>query len=396
MASRRLRKSEIEDVAKGVVLDFKELPGFENAQVSAIWPVYDKSGRGIKYYEVKFSSPEKKDNGYAIISTTTADYPVVEFSEEGLTHYEQFRYLARGKDFRMVRFGPQYITAEDSEGELVAEIGLRPAIIPKALQKHIRREIEAESGPVELEAPKVDLRKVVRRAQLLDYKTHKRKFRKPALNTAKIERQWVHALEPRGNPGCVYDYFWADGRNNRPYYSQIPPNTPPNSTPHWSGCGPTSWMNMYGWHDLNWRSSLLRGSPQYNNEYIEGLTMDLHDYLGTIWMFGQGFTMPDDMKKGDDFAREYLHHDCSRRYRQDWWWTDEDWVFEVAREIARRKRPFIVGYYQDWHYTIGYGIAECRTHGWREHSWIRIYKPDKWIPKETIFAIYGVNYFFPI
>jgi len=83
--------------------------------------------------------------------------------------------------------------------------------------------------------------------------------------------------------------------------------------------------------------------------------------------------------------------------RTDWFNTDEDWVFGAARDVARNGRPFIVGYFEDMHYALGYEIAECTLHGWKAHSWIRIYpgwdtdmSGDKWIPKATIFAIYGV------
>ena len=398
IGEKRITENQAKKVAEGLLLDFKELPGFKNAQVSAMQPIYDIADRKkVAYYELKFSSPERKHNGYAIISATTADYPVVEFSEKGLSHYERFRKLTRGKPFQMVRFGPQYITAEDSKGELLAEIGWRPVIVPEKLKRHIRMEGKGESGPVKLpEELDVDLEAVVLEFQDLDYKAFKLKFAKPTLNIQGIQEAWEHALKTRDNSECVYEYYWADGINNRPKYSQIPKNTPPNNTGHVSGCGPTAWMNIYGWHDLNWRPELLKGSQTTNNTYIENLTMDVHDHLGTSGMFGEGFTTPGNMVKGYDFALKYLDHDCSYFYRHDWWWTDENWVFEVARDVIRAKRPFIVGYYQDWHYTIGYGVAECKTHGWESHSWIQIYKPDKWIPKGTIFGIYGVYNFFPI
>jgi hypothetical protein len=407
MANRKLKMTEVETLAEGILLDFKELPGFKDAKVSVVHPIYDVGGN-IGYYEVKFSSPDQENNGYAIISANTSDYPVVEFSEKGLTHHERFRHLTRGKDFRMVRFGPQYITAEDTKGELIAEIGLRPALIPKKLQTHMRNEKKVESGAVELGIPRVNLKTAGRRTQLQSYKIYKRNFLRPTLNVARIKEAWTHALKPRSNPGCQYNYFWSDGFHNHPYFLQISKNTPPNNNDHASGCGPTAWMNILGWHDLNWKTGILAGQRKYNDPYINALTMDLHDYLGTYepwWTFGadQGFTWPDDMMNGDNFVRTNLYYDCSRWFRQDWWDTDEEWVFEVARSVARAKRPFIVGYYQDWHYAIGYGIAECRTHGWRQHSWIKIYPAwntsdvdDKWIPKSTIFGVYGVYDFFPL
>ncbi len=116
-------------------------------------------------------------------------------------------------------------------------------------------------------------------------------------------------------------------------------------------------------------------------------------------MFGQGFTYPSRISRGLGFAETTLG------FRSSYWWrwsfTRKNWVFSVARDLARRQRPFIVGYFSDWHYAIGYGVAECQTHGWERHSWVYIYPAwrtnntqDKWIPKSTIFGIWGVYNFY--
>lgn len=400
-AGKSVTRAQAKKLAEDVLADFRELKGFANAHVSDIRPMYDLNGRDVMYYEVKFSSPQLKDNGYAIISATQADLPVVQFSETGRTHYERLRELTTHEDFRMVRFGPMYITAETRKGKLLAEIGERPALVPSELQVHFREEVKKGSALARLPKKlRTDLTRFREEAEASDYVTYKLRFRQPDRNTAAIREAWKKATKPKSNPGCSYDHFQADGYDNHAYYLQIDPNTPPNDTLHASGCGPTAWMNIFGWHDLNWRPDILSGMHTINDDYIKQLTMDLHDYLGTIWMFGQGFTWPGDIKKGHDFARSHLDHDCDHWYRVDWWNTDEDWVFEVARSMARARRPFIVGYYQDWHYAIGHGILECKTHGWKKHSWLNIYpawseddNQDMWIPKGTIFGVYGVYNF---
>jgi hypothetical protein len=406
MQYRRLKRRDIESIAKGLLLDFKELPGFRNAEIANIWPLYGNRGKGVEYYEVKFSSPENEDNGYAIISATTRDFPVVEFSESGLSHFESFQSQIGHQDFRMVRFGTNYITAEDQGKNLLAEIGNRPVIIPEEMQRHVRSEGKSETGELEM-SPRPDSisERMGKKPRIVSYKTFKLRYQRPAIKQDRLDRAWERALR-RENPGCVYDYFWADGRFNHTYFLQISENTPPNNNDHASGCGGTAWLNIIGWHNLNWTPNLLTGSPKYNNAYIKELTMACHDHIGTYepWFTfdaDQGFTWPDDMPKGYDFIRTHLHHNCNYWWRQDWWNTDEAWVFEVARDVIRAKRPFIVGYYQDWHYAIGYGVAECQTHGWDDDSWIRIYPAwpgnwDKWIPLSTIFAIYGVYSFSPV
>lgn len=409
MSEKRITTEDVNRIAKGLLLDFKELPGFREAEITEIWPVYSNSGKDIEYYEVKFSSSETKDNGYAIISATTKDFPVVEFSEKGLTHFERFQNRLGKKDFRMIRFGPNYITAEDQGGKMLAEIGNRPVIVPEQLQKHVRSEGKSEVGKIKLaETPEIIQKRIGKKHELISYESFKQRYRRPDIKVDKLEKAWSRALKLRGNPGCQYDYYWADGYYNHPFFLQIPKNTPPNNNDHASGCGPTAWMNICGWYDLNWTPNLISGSRKYNDAYIKNLTMACHDFIGTFepWFTfdaDQGFTWPEDMARGYNFVRNYFRHACSYWYRYDWWNTDEEWVYEVARDVIRAKRPFIVGYFQDWHYAIGYGVAECKTHGWEDHSWIMIYpawvtndSQNKWIPKSTIFAIYGVYSFFPL
>ena len=122
-----------------MLLDFKELPRFADAHIADMWPVYGVQG-GIAYYEVKYSPLGEPHNSYAVISARTDDWPVVEFSERDLTHHERLGHLTRGVNFRTVRFGPQYIVAEDRNGDLLAEIGSRPVSVQRRLQTHIRME----------------------------------------------------------------------------------------------------------------------------------------------------------------------------------------------------------------------------------------------------------------
>jgi hypothetical protein len=45
-------------------------------------------------------------------------------------------------------------------------------------------------------------------------------------------------------------------------------------------------MNLFGWYNLNFSPGLLSGKDTKNNEYIDQLTMRLHDYLETTSYFG--------------------------------------------------------------------------------------------------------------
>lgn len=398
---KRIDDTLVRRIAQELLISFKELPGYNTAQIDVIHPIYALDGKTVAYYEVKFKNSAGGDNGYAIISATEDDLPVVEFSETGKTHFEQFKIICKDKPFRMIRFGISYITAEDNTGKLLAEIGQRPSVLPDEVKVHIRGE---GSNDKEITKPaitgKVDISTIRRTGGKLSYTELKHTYKPRKLPVSLLKKHWDVAKSV--NSPCVYSYFWADGYSSHSYFTQISKNTPPNNNDHASGCGPTGWMNTYGWHDLNWCNTILNGSPTTNDDYIRNLTMQLHDTLGTYepwWTFDsdQGFTWPADMSKGIAFTKSALHHGCSYWYRHDWWNTDEEWVFEVARDALRRKRPVIVGYYEDWHYAIAYGIAECTKHGWRDHSWLRIYpawsqndNQNKWIPMGTIFGIWAV------
>jgi hypothetical protein len=411
MPSKRLSQEEVKIVAEKHIASFSTLKGFEKAVVSSMKPVYAVDGKTVQYYEAKISSPGITDNGYVIVSTDQSDLPIVEFAHSGKSNFELLQSKSNASNFKMIRFSPNYFTAEDANGKLLAEIGRAPMVIPDQMKKQVKKE-GSNTRQVEIFSnPKIELKESDLEATALEYKKLKSLYKRPAIKASVLETHWKRfENEPkkpnevpvvlRSNTPCAYDYFWADGINQHPYYLQISANTAPNNTSHASGCGPTAWMNLCGWHDRNWTNTIFPGDHQTNDSYINDMTMRFHDYLGTMWMFGQGFTAPWDMDLGYGCIANHLSQRCSYWYREDWWNTDEPWVFEVARDSARNKRPFIVGYYQDMHYAIGYGIAECRIHGWRNHSWIYIYPAwdtsgvrDKWIPMDTIFGIWTAYQF---
>jgi hypothetical protein len=210
--------------------------------------------------------------------------------------------------------------------------------------------------------------------------------------------------------------YYADGSSRQTYFTQLSPHTPPNSTNHYSGCGATAWMNLFGWHNLNYTPSLLNGDPVENNDYINSLTMQLHDYLLTtgIPFSDQGLTWPWYMGGGCSFAKEVLSHTAKGyKYRIRNFaaailgFMDGSWVFEIAKEyIINKKRPVIVGYFQNWHYAIGYGILEFPmgegkpakyllkiNNGWGTEGSL---ENNAEISPGDLFSCYGVDEFLPV
>lgn len=210
--------------------------------------------------------------------------------------------------------------------------------------------------------------------------------------------------------------YYADGCDKQSYFTQLNPHTSSNNTNHYSGCGATSWMNLYGWHSLNFSPTLLNGDPRENNDYTNALTMQLHDYLHTsgIPFSKDGLTLPWFMKKGNSFAKKILSHAANgSKYRIRSFtgavlgYRDGNWVFEIAKEyIIDKKRPVIVGYFQDWHFAIGYGIVETPmengegftyllkiNRGWGSEGYA---ENTATISPKDIFLCYGVDEFLPL
>jgi hypothetical protein len=207
--------------------------------------------------------------------------------------------------------------------------------------------------------------------------------------------------------------YYADGSDKQSYFTQLNPHASPNNTGHYSGCGATAWMNLFGWHNLNFMPSLLNMEPGENNDDINELTMKLHNYLHTIGIpfSDQGLTLPCFMYRGDDFAKKVLSHEVrGYKYRtrsfvgSAFGYRDGNWVFELAKEyIIDKKKPVIVGYFKDWHYAIGYGIIE--TTGENGEGSTYLLKVNRgWVAKEDtdndlivspkdIFFCYGVEGF---
>ncbi|MDF2675526.1 MAG: hypothetical protein K0R09_3798 [Clostridiales bacterium] len=207
--------------------------------------------------------------------------------------------------------------------------------------------------------------------------------------------------------------YYADGSKNQSYFTQLNPHAFPNNTSHYSGCGATAWMNLYGWHNLNFTPTLLDGEPRENNDNTNTLTMQLHNYLGTLGIpfSNDGLTWPWCMAKGSNFAKEMLSHSANGyKYRirnfagAVFGYRDGHWVFEMVKEyIINKKKPVIIGYFDDWHFAIGYGIIETHmetergstylikiNRGWGSEGYS---ENDTTISPKDIFSCYGIDDF---
>ncbi|UVT18564.1 MAG: hypothetical protein H8K03_12075 [Nitrospira sp.] len=402
-----------DQLVKEALESFNDISDWTQARPAGFRPVYDIDGNAA-YYEVSINDRQGINRGYVLVAATENDLPILELSETARPPSHQLAVMVGDQNFKMVYFGPGYIAAEDTNGNLIAEIGERPTVIPSEARLHTRGEgSNFRPVPPRDPLPAVPRQEIKRRLTQWSYAELKRTFVRPQPAAENLASYWSAAKSP--NSPCTFNVrASADAPKGHSYFLQIPQNKPPNTNDHASGCGATAWMNLFGWHNLNFTPSLLDADRRDNDPYIENLTMALHDYLGTYepwWTFDsdQGFTWPEDMARGFEFVRTRLHHTADYWYRQDWWNTDESWVFQVGRDAIKKKRPFIVGYYSDLHYAIGYQTRECTGHMVTiqvdrantmnvrvVHRYIHIYtgwsnddSKDKWIPISTIFGIWA-------
>ena len=363
---RRLTQGEVRQRADLVLEIFRGLKSLKRARVSALHPIYSPGLRGVSHYEAKFSSPANVDCGYALVSATDLDFPVAEVVEKGPTRFEVLRNRTGTRKFRAVRLGPEYLAAEGPGREFLTGIGHpphahangKPAI--ERDESRSRGSAARRRGYLEPSEPRPIDRgyEVPRRSGRLSYRAVRKRYSVSLSPSDRVRTAWKEFDGLTSIPAQA-NVRWADGIANRPFIKQIPPETGANQFSSWSGCGATVWLNLIAWHD-QWSSEILEGQPRFNNAHIDHLQMILSrnrnpDYLETgppplIGAFiNEGYTSPDKMIRGFRFCKAHLGHDNSHWARWDPWNTDEDWVMDVAHDVIGNRRPFIVGYYQDWH-----------------------------------------------
>lgn len=168
-----------------------------------------------------------------------------------------------------------------------------------------------------------------------------------------------------------YNYYYPEATATS-YFTQIPANTDQNTDGYSTGCGPTAWMNILGWFDFNKDAKMLSWNQKYDSYYTDGLTVDLMDYLG-VWEStdDQGATNPWDMDLGYDFLDKLDYATNGYSWAYDMTTLTWETLYKVGREaVITYEVPFIAGYYDDWHYAVGLGLAEDKTGGYDEAAWI--------------------------
>jgi hypothetical protein len=424
-------------LAQDLVQHFR---GFEGARVVAFHPIEDPDGN-IDFWEAQL---QKGDGpaGYVMLSATQRNYPIVEMSPGGESHFGYFSKKV-GAPFHMMRFGSGYLAALSDDGQVLAEVGDRPRLLPDECRPSATVEGRSVDGQelVHPNQPSVPSCAAVKEPSIQELKTSYARFlpsdaKALAAAWKRVRSAAKAAPAPQGLTTADTKQTWSDGTWNYyfangydyylansncgiqqdiTYFTQMPPNSYPNTTDNYSGCGPTAWMNLFGWWSRHGRPGVLQGPHLVDDSYIDFVTMDFNDLLnvhgGLTGDDGNTFTW--DIANGYQWISQPLSQSgfpapwydlTGYWYRYGTVAIDYDWVYEVGRDsIITNKTPLVVAYASDSHITVAYGLAELTT-GWQNGSYLWInpgwhisecqYGPgngSKWIYKDDLRGLFEVS-----
>lgn len=178
-----------------------------------------------------------------------------------------------------------------------------------------------------------------------------------------------------------WTYYWAGTHNDQRLYTQIPANSPPNTSSCSSGCGATAWAMLFGWADYQaaignptwvgrWGIYRQNGgydadavAPRFMDAGVRTMTWEIRNRIGTFCVFGNGPTFPWRMSD----AAGYLVGRSGARIRTHYnvLGISTGGLRERARNSIRdRRTPVIIG--TGWlnHYPLAYGYAWRSRRTW--------------------------------
>ncbi|MBP7866522.1 MAG: carbohydrate binding domain-containing protein [Acidobacteria bacterium] len=364
------------------------------ATVTSLRPLFAPDGTRVEFYEAVYADDAGACKGYAVISATERNTPVPAFSEREPLSARFDRRVS--VPYRIVWYGPGYAAAEDLSGKLLAEIGDRPGrrvgpVRPGTAAEPL--DYEEIKSRARAEGIVLSARARTIRAEWDALREHLRNGA-PAPSTDALQTTWI------------YEAIGRDGTNR---FRQIPPDTHPNDRDFYSGCGPTAWVNLLAWWDLNGWANVLPNlwmdseghSVTSPDDYIGHLSMDLSYQVGT-WnppTTDVGSTWPDRMPDALDYIEDTLNYDVVMDHRIDidlFCENDEETqeILGLIRDgIQAHRKPVIIAYFPggsfdiaNSHYDIGYKLKDHNgSYGF--HSWVYT-DPHGYISRNNVIAVY--------
>jgi hypothetical protein len=184
------------------------------------------------------------------------------------------------------------------------------------------------------------------------------------------------------------------------------------------GCGPVAWAILFCWADRQagtgnsyWapRWGLYRENGGYGTDVVAPLTMDdgvrniireIHGYVGTFCLFGQGATYPWEMDDAAQYLSGRTWTTLTTHYNS-WGYGTSSLRKKARNSIRDRDTPAIIGTGWLSHYPVAYGYAwqrrvvrRCFIWCWDDVVYDRWFYVNQgwggsgndWVPANTWFA----------
>ena len=355
----------------------------EGGHIAGYVPIYVPRTSQIAYYEVKITGLFNTPKGSLIFNPAGK---LKQFTTTGPSKFEQLKQQTSA-GFRMVRMGAGYFAGEDQAGNLLAEIGRFPRPYVKMFANELATTGHYQYSSVLGAAPPPPI--AINPLGLRTYSSKTAAYHDYATNYLVYFKEVIKASVPArpltvkeeiednnwGGTGSSTERRWVALGTKPARWTQVKPGEEYSDKDWKTGCGPTAFMNLFAWHDINWARSLFTRGPNLpftlgtKNDYDEyqkaGYTKHMRDYLGTFNSPGtdMGATWPWHMERGFEFARNILHHTpvYEASYKAP---TDDDATAVLKSGIKNYGKPGIVGYWDDVHYDLAYKYSELQGLGY--------------------------------
>jgi hypothetical protein len=363
-----------------------------------IIPIYSYGIEGVAYYEIWFTIDGRNPKGWILLSRTDKDFPLVNFSHEGIpyskkvTDQAQIQGITIDSSFKMYRFGVSYFTLENKIGEKIAEFGEMPSFLPKDIDKSNggKGDSKTKTYSEKIKEDTLKLLEGVHYNSIGNYYDLKKYFPESYFNQrrAKYSKDMLQRIFPKNKHGEAYlflksadqyIYRWVSG--TQCLYTQISANTSFNYTGCWSGCNNNAWTSLFGWWDLNQSKKNLiattstgEACPTIRNtmerrDVVDPVQMWFRGKCGTYCESGGGWTLWKNAWKGYEWA-------ANEGYGWSYWYQwcnnagcDVDLADILVDCIGNNLRPAHVG--ANSHFYVGTGFAQWSSN--TDWTWVYCY-----------------------
>ncbi len=357
--------------------------GFNTKQPCHIQPIYAYGIEGIAYYEVWFTEDNQTAKGWALISATEKDYPLVNFSD-GLPYSARLITENNSKQ-KVYRFGTSYYTLEEN-GVKTKEHGQQPKYIANTLSNKTSGNSFDSKNSKAAPITEAEMKEGVDYFSVTQYDDLKKLFPTYYFNAQRysVAQKMTQKLFSNENSNKAlrldaYQYRWVPGYSA--YYTQIPAYYGYNQNPCWSGCNNNAWANVYAWWDVNRSKTALipttaygEASPLYRNttdrqNSTDPVQMYVRSVSNTYCNNGGGWTLWSDCWKGSQYASA-KGYGYTYQYR----WSNAagghvDLANILTDGIANNYTPVIVG--GNSHFYVALGWSQWDTNS--DWTWAYCY-----------------------